>query len=59
MGRGGRGRMQMFPESRSLRVVTGGLISECVVVWGDFSMWAIASLSNILCVGVMFQTKKS
>ena len=48
----------MFPESHSLPVATGGLISKCVVAGSDFSMWAIVSLSNILFVSVILQTKE-
>lgn len=48
----------MFPESHSLLVATGGLISKCVVAGSDFSMWVIVSLSNILFVSVVLQTKE-
>ena len=50
--------MQMFPESHSLPVATGGLISECVVAGSDFTMWVIVSLSNILFVSVILGTKE-
>jgi hypothetical protein len=55
---GGEEGMQMFPESHSLPVATGGLISKCVVAGTDFSMWGIVSLSNILFVSVILQTKE-
>jgi hypothetical protein len=47
------------PESHSLPVVREGLISECAIVWSDFSMWAIVLLSHILFADVMLRTKEN